>query len=189
MGKFKFIATEIPDLYIIEPTVFGDERGYFMETFNDEFLPYVKHLDGSPATFVQDNESRSRRGVLRGLHFQKANPQGKLVRVTQGEVFDVAVDLRKNSPSFGKWVGAILSAENKKQFYVPEGFAHGFLVLSESATFVYKCTRLYDPASEGGILYNDKDLAIDWPTDAIEELLLSEKDKKNSTFADLGFAF
>ena len=138
MGKFTFKETEISDLYIIEPTVFGDERGYFMETFNDEFLPYVKHLDGSPATFVQDNESRSRRGVLRGLHFQKANPQGKLVRVIQGEVYDVAVDLRKNSPTFGKWVGVTLSAENKKQFYVPEGFAHGFLVLSEYATFVYK---------------------------------------------------
>ena len=189
MGKFTFKETEISDPYIIEPTIFGDERGYFMETFNDEFLPYVKHLDGSPAIFVQDNESRSRRGVLRGLHFQKANPQGKLVRVTQGEVFDVAVDLRKNSPTFGKWVGVTLSAENKRQFYVPEGFAHGFLVTSEYATYTYKCTRLYDPSSEGGILYNDEDLAIAWPTDGIEEILLSEKDKKNPTLADLGFAF
>ena len=189
MGKFNFIATEIPDLYIIEPTVFGDERGYFMETYNDEFAPIVKHLDGSPAAFVQDNESRSRRGVLRGLHFQKANPQGKLVRVTEGEVFDVAVDLRLNSLTYGKWVGVILSAENKKQFYVPEGFAHGFLVLSEYATFNYKCTRLYDPSSEGGLLYNDKDVAIEWPTDGIGEPLLSEKDRKNPTFRDLGFAF
>ena len=115
MGKFTFTETGIADLYIIEPTVFGDERGYFMETFNDEFLPYVKHLDGTPATFVQDNESRSRQGVLRGLHFQKANPQGKLVRVIEGEVYDVAVDLRKDSPTFGKWVGVTLSAENKKQ--------------------------------------------------------------------------
>ena len=190
MGKFTFKETEISDLYIIEPTVFGDERGYFMETFNDEFLPYVKHLDGSPATFVQDNESRSRQGVLRGLHFQKANPQGKLVRVTQGEVYDVAVDLRKNSPTFGKWVGVTLSAENKKQFYVPEGFAHGFLVLSEYATFVYKCTRLYDPASEGGLLYNDPALGIVWPTERLDgEPLLSEKDKQNKTLDTLDFAF
>lgn len=189
MGKFTFKETGISDLYIIEPTVFGDERGYFMETYNDEFAPYIKHLDGTPATFVQDNESRSRRGVLRGLHFQKANPQGKLVRVIEGEVYDVAVDLRKNSPTFGKWVGVTLSAENKKQFYVPEGFAHGFLVTSERATFVYKCTRLYDPASEGGLLYNDPALGIDWPTADIEEVLLSEKDKKNLPLAELGFAF
>ena len=185
MSQINVLPTGIDGLYVIEPLLHGDERGYFTETYNQRDFRAL----GLDMTFVQDNESRSRRGVLRGLHFQKANPQGKLVRVTQGEVFDVAVDLRKNSPSFGKWVGAILSAENKKQFYVPEGFAHGFLVLSEYATFVYKCTRLYDPASEGGILYNDKDLAIDWPTDTVEDLLLSEKDKKNSTFADLGFAF
>ena len=188
MGKFTFKETEISDLYIIVPTVFGDERGYFMETFNDEFAPYIKHLDDSPATFVQDNESRSRQGVLRGLHFQKANPQGMLVRVIEGEVFDVAVDLRKNSPTFGKWVGVTLSAENKKQFYVPEGFAHGFLVVSEYATFAYKCTRLYDPSSEGGLLYDDEDLGIDWPTNGLT-VLLSEKDKKNLALKDLDFAF
>ena len=188
MGKFKFIETGIDDLYVIEPTVFGDARGYFMETFNDEFAPYIKHLDGTPATFIQDNESCSRKGVLRGLHFQKANPQGKLVRVISGSVFDVAVDLRKNSRTYGKWYGLELSAENKKQFYVPEGFAHGFLVLSESATFVYKCTRLYDPSSEGGLLWNDPDIGIEWPVDT-DEVLLSEKDKKNLSFKELGFSF
>lgn len=187
MGKFNFIETGIKDLYVIEPTVFGDSRGYFMETFNDEFAPYVKHLDGSSATFVQDNESRSRKGVLRGLHFQKANPQGKLVRVIEGEVFDVAVDLRRDSETFGKWYGVLLSAENKRQFYVPEGFAHGFYVKSENATFVYKCTRLYDPSSEGGIMWDDPDIGIDWGVDG--EVLLSEKDKKNLRLKDLGFAF
>ena len=185
MGKFNFIQTEIPGVVVIEPTVFGDERGYFMETYHKEAFAE----GGIDKEFVQDNQSRSTRGVLRGVHFQKEHTQAKLVRVTRGEVFDVAVDCRPGSETFGKWVGVTLSAENKKQFYVPEGFAHGFLVLSEYATFVYKCTRLYDPASEGGILYNDKDLAIDWPTDTVEDLLLSEKDKKNSTFADLGFAF
>ena len=187
MGKFNFRETGIKDLYVIEPTVFGDSRGYFMETFNDEFAPYVKHLDGSPATFVQDNESRSRKGVLRGLHFQKANPQGKLVRVIEGEVFDVAVDLRRDSETFGKWYGVLLSAENKRQFYVPEGFAHGFYVKSENATFVYKCTRLYDPSSEGGLMWDDPDIGIDWGVDG--EVLLSEKDKKNLRLKDLGFAF
>lgn len=187
MGKFKFTETGIKDLYVIEPTVFGDSRGYFMETFNDEFAPYIKHLDGSAATFVQDNESRSKKGVLRGLHFQMANPQGKLVRVIEGAVFDVAVDLRKDSDTFGKWYGVELSAENKKQFYVPEGFAHGFYVLSESATFVYKCTRFYDPSSEGGLLWNDPEIGVEWPIDG--GVLLSEKDKKNSLLKDLGFAF
>ena len=189
MGKFTFTETGIADLYIIEPTVFGDERGYFMETFNDEFLPYIKHLDGSFASFVQDNESRSKRGVLRGLHFQKANPQGKLVRVIEGEVYDVAVDLRGDSETYGKWYGVILSAENKRQFYVPEGFAHGFLVRSEYATFVYKCTRLYDPSSEGGLLYNDPELSIDWNIPEGVEVLLSEKDKKNLPLSSLGFKY
>ena len=188
MGKFNFIETGIEGLYVIEPTVYGDARGYFMETYNDEFAPYVKHLDGSPAVFVQDNESRSKRGVLRGLHFQKANPQGKLVRVIDGEVFDVAVDLRKSSPTFGKWYGVYLSAENKKQFYVPEGFAHGFLVTSEFATFAYKCTRLYDPSSEGGLLWCDGEIGIEWPT-LDTEILLSEKDTKNPALKDLGFSF
>ena len=126
MGKFTFIETGIKDLYVIEPTVFGDNRGYFMETYNDEFKPYIKHLDGTPAEFVQDNQSKSKKGVLRGLHFQKQNPQGKLVRCLEGEVYDVAVDLRKDSETYGKWYGVLLSEENKKQFYLPEGFAHGF---------------------------------------------------------------
>ncbi len=187
MGKFNFIETGIKDLYVIEPTIFGDARGYFMETFNDEFAPYVKHLDGTSATFIQDNESCSRRGVLRGLHFQRANPQGKLVRVISGKVFDVAVDLRRDSETYGKWYGVELSDENKRQFYVPEGFAHGFYVMSESATFVYKCTRLYDPSSEGGLLWNDADIGIEWPIEG--EVLLSEKDKRALPFKELGFAF
>lgn len=185
MGKFNFIDTGIKGLYVIEPTVFGDSRGYFMETYQmNDFA-----LGGVDVKFVQDNESCSSKGVLRGLHFQKNNPQGKLVRVIEGEVFDVAVDLRKNSETYGKWYGVILSAENKKQFYVPEGFAHGFLVTSERATFVYKCTRLYDPSDEGGLMWNDPDIGIEWPLDGIEEIRLSEKDKKNSSFKDLGFAF
>lgn len=185
MGKFNFIDTGIKGLYVIEPTVFGDSRGYFMETYQiNDFAQ-----GGVDVKFVQDNESCSSKGVLRGLHFQKNNPQGKLVRVIEGEVFDVAVDLRKNSETYGKWYGVILSAENKKQFYVPEGFAHGFLVTSERATFVYKCTRLYDPTDEGGLMWNDPDIGIEWPLDGIEEIRLSEKDKKNSSFKDLGFAF
>lgn len=187
MGKFNFIETGIKDLYVIEPTVFGDDRGYFMETYNDEFAPYIKHLDGAPAEFVQDNQSRSKRGVLRGLHFQKENTQGKLVRVIEGEVFDVAVDLRRNSETYGKWYGVLLNTDNKRQFYVPEGFAHGFLVTSEYATFVYKCTNLYDPKSEGGLLWNDPQLAIEWPS--VDEILLSEKDKKHPTLAELNFSF
>ena len=183
----KLIKTEIEGVFVIEPRLFEDDRGYFFESFSESKF---RELTGLNTTFVQDNESRSRRGVLRGLHFQKANPQGKLVRVIEGEVFDVAVDLRKNSPTFGKWVGVTLSAENKKQFYVPEGFAHGFLVLSEYATFVYKCTRLYDPASEGGLLYNDPALGIAWPTEGLDgEPLLSEKDKKNPTLAESKMEF
>ncbi len=189
MGKFNFIKTPIADLYIIEPTVFGDSRGYFMETYNDEFAPYIKHLDGTPATFVQDNESRSKRGVLRGLHFQKTNPQGKLVRVIEGEVFDVAVDLRRDSETFGKWYGVLLSAENKRQFYVPEGFAHGFVVKSEMATFAYKCTRLYDPTDEGGLLWCDSELGVDWELPEGFEVLLSEKDKVHPGLSNLNFAF
>lgn len=188
MGKFNFIETGIEDLYVIEPTVFGDDRGYFMETYNAEFAPYIKHLDGTPCDFIQDNQSRSKKGVLRGLHFQKANPQGKLVRVIEGEVYDVAVDLRKDSKTFGKCYGVYLSAENKRQFYVPEGFAHGFLVTSEFATFVYKCTRLYDPTSEGGLLWCDPEIGVEWP-DVDTEILLSEKDKKHPGLKDLGFAF
>ena len=135
-------------------------------------------------TFVQDNQSKSKRGVLRGLHFQTRNPQGKLVRVIRGEVYDVAVDIRKGSPTFGQHFGVLLSEENKKQFYIPDGFAHGFLVTSETAEFVYKCTNYYDPSSEAGILWDDPDLAIEWPVAADMEILLSEKDKKQQSFAD-----
>ena len=185
MGKFNFEETYIKDLFVITPTVFGDSRGYFMETYQAEEFAAA----GIDATFVQDNESRSTRGVLRGLHFQKQNPQGKLVRVIEGEVYDVAVDLRRDSETYGKWYGVRLSAENKKQFYVPEGFAHGFLVLSESATFVYKCTRLYAPHDEGGLAYNDPDLAIDWPITEDIELKLSDKDKLHPTLKELNFSY
>ncbi len=185
MGKFNFEKTPIKDLLVITPTVFGDHRGYFMETYQKEELAAAGiHVD-----FVQDNESSSSRGVLRGMHFQKTNPQGKLVRVIEGEVFDVAVDLRRSSETFGKWYGVVLSAENKKQFYVPEGFAHGFLVLSERATFVYKCTRLYDPTDEGGLAFDDKGVGIEWPIAPDMELKLSEKDRRHPGIADLGFAF
>jgi len=181
MSKFKFIKTPIEDLYIIEPTVFGDYRGYFMETYNAKEFKEA----GLDMKFVQDNQSKSKKGVLRGLHFQYKYPQGKLVRVIKGEVFDVAVDLRKNSKTYGKWHGVILSEENKRQFYVPEGFAHGFLVLSDEAEFTYKCTDFYHPEDEGGILWNDPDIGIKWPLEDIEEVILSEKDKKWGSFKSL----
>ncbi len=189
MGKFKFIETGIKDLYVIEPTVFGDERGYFMETYNAEFKPYIKHLDGTPAEFVQDNQSRSKKGVLRGLHFQKQNPQGKLVRCLEGEVYDVAVDLRANSSTFGKWFGVLLSCENKRQFYVPEGFAHGFYVVSDFATFSYKCTRWYAPDDEGGLFWDDPDIGIEWHIDSADAIILSDKDKIHPCLKELNFAF
>lgn len=173
MGKFKFTETEIEGVYIIEPTVFGDNRGYFMETYNyNEFKEA-----GLDMVFVQDNQSKSKKGVLRGLHFQKTHPQGKLVRVIEGEVFDVAVDLRKDSKTYGKWVGVILSKDNKKQFYIPEGFAHGFLVLSDEAEFIYKCTDFYHPEDEGGIAWNDPDIGVKWPMEGIDKVILSDKDK------------
>jgi dTDP-4-dehydrorhamnose 3,5-epimerase len=175
MSKFLFEKTPIEGLFVITPTVFGDHRGYFMETYQKEEFAAA----GIDVSFVQDNESCSSRGVLRGMHFQKKNPQGKLVRVIEGEVFDVAVDLRKGSSTYGKWFGVTLSAENKKQFNVPEGFAHGFLVLSERATFVYKCTRLYCPDDEGGLAYNDPEVGIEWPITPDMELKLSDKDKKH----------
>lgn len=175
MGQFNFIPTEIEGLYIIEPKVFGDHRGYFMETYNYNDFKAA----GLEMVFVQDNQSKSKRGVLRGLHFQRKHPQGKLVRVISGEVFDVAVDIRKDSPTFKKWFGLRLSAENKRQLYVPEGFAHGFLVLSEEAEFVYKCTDFYHPEDEGGIIWNDPEIGIEWPLAGIGEVLLSEKDRKN----------
>jgi dTDP-4-dehydrorhamnose 3,5-epimerase len=183
MGKFIFSQTNIDRVYIIEPTIFGDDRGYFMETYNySDFKNF-----GIDANFVQDNQSKSKKGVLRGLHFQKKYPQGKLVRVISGEVFDVAVDLRKNSKTYCKWFGVILSVENKKQLYVPKGFAHGYLVLSETAEFVYKCDEFYHPEDEGGLIWNDKTINIQWPD--INEIILSEKDKKNPSFEDLGFSY
>ena len=158
-GNFNFIETKIKDLYIIEPKVFGDDRGYFMESYNRR--DFVEA--GLDMVFVQDNESKSKKGVLRGMHFQTKFTQGKLVRATQGEVYDVAVDLRKGSPTYGQWEGVLLSAENKRQFYVPEGFAHGFLVLSDLAEFCYKCTDFYHPGDEGGLAWNDPEIGIEWP--------------------------
>ncbi|MCB2296799.1 dTDP-4-dehydrorhamnose 3,5-epimerase [Clostridium tagluense] len=185
MGKFNFIQTKINGIYIIEPKVFGDNRGYFMETYNkNDFFEAGLTMD-----FVQDNESKSKKGVLRGLHFQTKHTQGKLVRVTEGQVFDVAVDLRKGSPTFGKWEGVILTAENKKQFYVPEGFAHGFLVMSDVAVFNYKCTDYYAPEYDSGVLWNDEDIAIKWPLEGIEEILLSDKDKVQKKLKDLEIPF
>lgn len=174
MGKFKFTKLEINGTFVVEPTVFGDERGYFMETYNENDFKE----EGYDLTFVQDNQSKSTKGVLRGLHFQYTQPQGKLVRVIKGEVFDVAVDLRKDSETYGKWVGVTLSDENKKQFFIPKGFAHGFLVLSDTAEFAYKCTDFYNPDDEGGIQWNDSEIGIDWPIDDIDNLILSEKDQK-----------
>jgi len=185
MAKFKFIETPIKDLYVIEPTIFGDHRGYFMETYNEnEFKKAGLNVD-----FVQDNQSKSKKGVLRGLHFQYEYPQGKLVRVIKGKVFDVAVDLRKNSKTYGKWYGVYLSEENKKQFYIPEGFAHGFLVLSDEAEFTYKCTDFYHPEDEGGIIWNDPDIGIKWPIEQIEEVILSDKDKRWKLFKEQKIEF
>ena len=180
MGKLKFTKTSIEGVYIIEPTVFGDERGYFMETYHQAEFKEA----GLDLNFVQDNQSKSTKGVIRGLHFQYNNPQGKLVRVIRGEVFDVAVDLRRDSPTYGKWEGVKLSEENKKQFYVPEGFAHGFLVLSDVAEFTYKCTDFYNSDDEGGILWNDPDIGIVWPLSDVDEVILSEKDKKWKTLKE-----
>lgn len=182
MAKFEFIKNEIEGLVVIKPTVFGDDRGFFMETFHkDEFA-----AAGITREFVQDNHSKSSKGVLRGLHFQTENTQGKLVRVIKGEVFDVAVDCRPGSKTFGQWYGVTLSEENKVQFYVPKGFAHGFLVLSDEAEFVYKCTDIYNPKAEGGIPYNDETIGVQWP-EVDCEIKLSEKDKKHTPFAQQKF--
>ena len=159
MGKIKVTKAPIEGLYVIEPTVFGDSRGYFMETYNQNDMKEA----GLDMVFVQDNQSMSTRGVLRGLHFQKEYPQGKLVRVIKGSVFDVAVDLRAGSETYGKWYGVELTEENKKQFYISEGFAHGFLVLSDTAEFCYKVTDFYHPSDEGGLAWNDPEIGIEWP--------------------------
>ncbi|MCI5141543.1 MAG: dTDP-4-dehydrorhamnose 3,5-epimerase [Candidatus Electrothrix sp. ATG1] len=175
----KVHATSIPDVLILEPKVFGDDRGFFYESFHQQRW---QEATGLNTTFVQHNHSASGKNVLRGLHYQIQHPQGKLVRVIAGEVFDVAVDLRKNSPTCGQWVGEYLSAENKKQFWVPEGFAHGFLVLSERAEFLYLATDYYAPEHERALLWNDPDLSIDWPLQG--EPILSEKDSAASSFQD-----
>ena len=181
MGKFNFLKTSIEGVIIVEPTVFGDDRGYFLETYQ-----YNDFCEGGiDVTFVQDNQSKSKKGVLRGLHFQKQFPQSKLVRVIKGEVFDVAVDLRPNSPTYGKYEGVILSEENKRQFFIPKGFAHGFVVLSDEAEFVYKVDDFYHPNDEGGLMWNDPDVGIKWPFDENFEVILSDKDKVNSSLKDL----
>ena len=170
----------IKGLCVIAPAVHGDARGYFMETYNQRDM----EENGLNMVFVQDNQSRSTKGVLRGLHFQKQFPQGKLVRVISGTVFDVAVDLRSGSETFGKWFGVELTAENKKQFYIPEGFAHGFLVLSDEAEFAYKCTDFYHPGDEGGVAWDDPELGIAWPLAKDMELIISDKDKKGGGFGE-----
>lgn len=173
----KVIPTEIPDVLIIEPQVYGDDRGFFLESFNQKDF---REKTGVNTTFVQDNHSMSLKNVLRGLHYQIPNPQGKLVRVVNGSVFDVAVDARQSSPTFGQWVGCVLSAENKRIFWVPEGFAHGFLVLSDRAEFLYKTTNYYYPKYEKTILWNDADLGIDWPLEIPP--ILSPKDQAGQPF-------
>jgi dTDP-4-dehydrorhamnose 3,5-epimerase len=178
MGRFSFTPTAIPDVLVVEPAVFGDARGFFMETYNERDF----YEAGITAAFVQDNQSASERGVLRGMHFQKRFPQAKLVRVIRGEVFDVAVDIRPQSPAFGAWVGVVLSEENKKQLYLPRGLAHGFLVLSDRAEFVYKCDEFYHPEDEGGLAWDDPTVGIEWPLPASFAPLLSEKDRRNPGF-------
>ena len=183
MGKFKRIDTSIDGVYIIEPSVFGDDRGYFMESYSEAEFAEI----GINNKFVQDNESKSKKGVLRGLHFQKENTQAKLVRCIEGSVFDVAVDLRPNSKTYGKWEGVILTEENKKMFMIPKGFAHGFLVLSDVARFAYKCDDIYNHSAEGGLAWNDPDVDIKWPMEEISEneLLTSEKDSNWPSLKEL----
>lgn len=176
----KMIETTIPDVKIIEPNFFGDDRGFFFESYNQKQLKEVARIDEQ---FVQDNHSRSIKGVLRGLHYQIHNPQGKLVRVIMGEVFDVAVDLRKTSKTFGQWVGVYLSEQNKRMLFVPAGFAHGFLVVSKSADFLYKTTSFYDPASERCIRWDDPTLGVRWPLNG-ETPILSAKDSKGTLFTE-----
>ncbi|MEW5755430.1 MAG: dTDP-4-dehydrorhamnose 3,5-epimerase [Pseudomonadota bacterium] len=176
----KFIPTSIPDLILIEPQVFGDERGFFMETWHAQKFAKA----GISQNFVQDNHSKSEQGILRGLHYQIKRPQGKLVRVVAGEVYDIAVDLRTSSPTFGKWIGEYLSADNKRMLWVPPGFAHGFYVTSASAEFVYKCTDFYVPEHERCIRWDDPDLTIDWPLVNQQAPLLSKKDAEGTSFKD-----
>ncbi len=181
MGKITVETCHIEGLKVITPTVFGDERGYFMETYHYEDFKEA----GIPQVFVQDNQSASKKGVLRGLHYQINFPQDKLVRVIRGEVFDVAVDLRDGSPTYGQWFGLRLSEENKKMLFIPKHFAHGFLVLSDYAEFTYKCTDFYHPNDEGGIMWNDPGIGIDWPVAEDLELIFSAKDREWPTLAEL----
>ena len=174
----KVVETDLPGCLVIEPAVFGDDRGFFFETWNAD--RYSEH--GLPTKFVQSNVSSSARGVLRGLHYQWPNPQGKLVSVLEGEVYDVAVDIRRGSPHFGRWAAVMLSAENKRQLWIPEGFAHGFVVLSERAIFSYLCTAQYDKAADAGVRWNDAAIGIDWP---VSEPLLSDKDAKAPFLGDV----
>ena len=180
MGKITVETCKIEGLKVITPKVFGDERGYFMESYN--FNDFKEA--GIDQVFVQDNQSSSTKGVLRGLHYQIEHPQDKLVRVVRGEVFDVAVDLRKGSATYGEWFGVLLSEENKKQFFIPKGFAHGFVVLSDYAEFCYKCSDFYHPGDEGGLRYNDPDIAIEWPIPEDMELNINERDRNWPSFAD-----
>lgn len=183
MGNFTFNETKIKGVYIIDVKNYGDNRGYFMETYKESDFKDA----GLDYNFVQDNQSSSRKGVLRGLHFQRTHPQAKLVRVLKGEVFDVAVDLRKGSPTYGQWVGVVLSEENKRQFMIPRGFAHGFVVMSDYAEFAYKCDELYHPEDEGGIMWNDPAIGIEWPE--VGEIILSEKDKIHSSLSESKIEF
>lgn len=180
MGKLFVETCEIDGLKVITPQVLGDNRGYFMETYQKRDFEDI----GIYVDFVQDNQSASKKGVLRGLHFQKQYPQDKLVRVIKGEVFDVAVDLRKDSKTFGKWYGILLSEENKKQFFIPKNFAHGFLVLSDYAEFCYKCSDYYQPGDEGGLAYNDPEIGVEWPISEDMELIFSERDTKWGGLSD-----
>lgn len=184
MSKFKRVETGIKDLIVIEPTVFGDNRGFFMESYSKKDFSEI----GMDVEFVQDNHSKSKKGVLRGLHFQTQHVQGKLVRVTAGAVLDVAVDLRKDSPTFGKYYLVELTSDNKKMFYIPPGFAHGFLTLEDNTEFQYKCTDYYAPEFDSGVLWNDSDISIDWNFEkyglSVDEILLSDKDKKQQTLKE-----
>lgn len=187
MGKFNFVKTDIPGVFVIETTAFGDDRGFFMESYNQkDFLEA-----GLSMKFIQENHSKSTKGVLRGLHFQREHPQGKLVRVISGAAYDVGVDLRKGSPTYGKYFGMVLTAENKKQLYIPEGFAHGFLSLKEGTEFLYKVTDFWYKESEDGLLWNDKDINIHWPMKEyeIENININERDKNWQSFKELQSPF
>ena len=181
-NSFRVLATELPGVCMIQPTVFGDKRGFFLETYHQAKFAQIGIVD----SFVQDNHSRSARGVLRGFHYQLKHPQAKLCRVVEGRVLDVAVDIRLGSPHFGKWTSVVLSAEDQNQIYIPEGFAHGFLVLSDTAQFLYKCSSFYDPSDEHGVLWNDPDLSINW---GLTDPLVSKKDQQHSFLASISPQF